>query len=192
MADSKVMAENGFSEMNGKLTVNEWNAEFRWIETPIGLIVDELTIEGLRTTIGTEPFAVESDKPATWRALIVRDALQMLLEDKAPDNLREIDVRIEPKGIIVAARAKIVFEVPVEVTCDLEIVDKREIRAKVVSVSIGGGPAKSFVQRELDKLNPLIDSSTFPFDLRFGSVEYRSGEIVIGGTLATGSASKPI
>lgn len=174
--------------MGDRLTVNEWAAEFRWIETPVGLVINELTIRGDRALISPNPFGIETEVPATWRALVVRDALQMLLESKAPENLRAIDVRVEPKGIIVAAKAKIVIEVPVEVVCSLEIVDGRELWAKVIGVSVGGGPARSFIQRELDKLNPLIDSKGLPLDLHFDSVEYRPGEVIIGGTLAPNSA----
>lgn len=176
--------------MGDEITVNEWSAEFRWIQTPIGLVINDLSIDGLRTKIEAEPFKIEADKPASWRARIVRDAIQMLLEARAPDNLREIDVRVDASGILVATRAKIVIELPVEALCELEIAEGRQLLAKVKSVSVGGGAGRSLVQQQLDRLNPLIDTANLPLDLRFGFVEYLPGEIIVGGTLAPGLASK--
>lgn len=165
------------------LIVNEWSATFRWIQTPIGLVVDELTIEGSRARIQSDPFAIEVDRPGAWSATVQQAALQMFLESQAPDNVREINVLLVEKTIKVLAKVKLLVELSVEAKCSLRIVEERQIWVDVDSVSMGGSAAKNLLQAQLDKLNPVLDASDLPLNLSFKQVEVLEGVLAVSGSV---------
>lgn len=169
---------------NEPVRVHAWDASFRLIQTPIGLVVRELRVQGDSTTIHPEPFRLETAHPATWEAFIERDAVQYLLERKAPDEIRNIRADFRDGRIVVTGSVKILIEIPIEAVCNLEIRDGKQVWVVLDSVSVAGVGGKSLVERHITQINPLLDVADLPVRLNLDSITIGTAEIVANGTVA--------
>jgi hypothetical protein len=170
-------------DAKGPIIVHDWNAEFNLVETPFGLIISQLKLLGGKATINTDPFSLDLEKAGNWEGLVEEPALQMFLERKAPQELKNLAVKLVPGQIRVTASVRILIELRVEAVCRLAIRDSRQILVELESVSVGGGAAKNLVQQQLDKINPVLDAKDLPLDLQFNSVDIETGKIVLRGTV---------
>ncbi len=158
-------------------------AVFHRIETDFGLVVDELEIQAGACEIKTEPFVLGLDQAAEATAVISAASVKHVLEAKSPGSLRDFEVEIEGGIVTVACKATLVVQIPVKVTAKLEIVDATKVFVRVQHVDVLGGPAKNLVEGQIEKLNPIFDTTEFPFGLVLESVACEQGKVVLSGSV---------
>jgi len=162
--------------------VGAFGASFDRLTLPMGLTVDHVLIEGAQATIQADPFRIALSEPGRIEAHVSQDNLAAFLNKEAPGGLRDFSVAIREGKLFVTATAKMIFEIKAEAICTLRIVDGTKLMVDLESVEMMGVGAKSLVEQQLDKVNPVLDASQFPLKVTLQSVDAKDGEIVLTGT----------
>ena len=169
---------------SGPVKIHQISATFRSIQTPIGLVVDTLEIEAENAEIESDPFEVRLKKAGSWKARVEEGAVQMLLEQKAPAELQNVQATLLEGQVRVTGSVRVLIELSVEALSHLEIRDGRQLWVALDSVQVAGVGGKSLVEKQIEKINPILDVNELPFDLRMNSVTILPGEIWVEGTVS--------
>lgn len=165
-----------------KFSLGGITAEIQSLVLDIGLQIDSLKFEGGRINIGGDPPVTLEDR-AAFGAMISQNSVASFLHKQAPGGLSGFKVQIEKGEMIVHAQATILLPIPVKAICTLEIVDKRQIFVKLKQASVIGGGAKSLVEGQLNKINPILDVAEMPFEAELESIRLEDSFITVMGFL---------
>jgi hypothetical protein len=167
------------------LDVGHVAARLLAVALPMGLVLDEVIIEGEGLHIEKHPFSVSLSQPGSLLVRVGAASLAAFLEIKAPGGLSGFQVGIANGEITVNARATIIITLNVGAVCKLRIEDESRLFVDLVRVeSIGGTGAHNLVQRQLDSINPVMDVADLPLAARLETVEMENEWIVLRGTVA--------
>ena len=108
----------------------------------------------------------------------------MLLEQKAPAELQNVQATLLEGQVRVTGSVRVLIELSVEALSHLEIRDGRQLWVALDSVQVAGVGGKSLVEKQIEKINPILDVNELPFDLRMNSVTILPGEIWVEGTVS--------
>jgi len=170
--------------MPQNVQVGSVTASFCNVRLPIGLVLDRIEIEGQDAELHTDPLHLELPEPGNVRVFVGAESLEKYLNEQAPGGLRDFQVRLVPGAIEVQATARVIVELRATATCKLRIEHGRELHVELMSVDVLGGSAKSLVESQLDKINPILDAREYPVQLELHSVEITSEAVIVTGTLA--------
>lgn len=162
--------------------MGQFGASFDRLTLPMGLIVDHVLIQGADATIQRSPFSITLKEPGTIEAHVSAKNLGAFLNKEAPGGLKDFDVSIRDGKLFVCATAKMIFEIKAEAVCTLRIKDGRELFVDLESVEMMGVGAKSLVEQQLAKINPVLNAADFPLKVTLTRVEAMDGEVVLFGT----------
>lgn len=132
-------------------------------------------------SLETEPLKYDVSGEARMQALIQQPALEAFLRRKLPDNMSNAEVSLEPGRIVVKATVKVIVPVAATAVCTLRVVDRSQIFVDLQSVEMLGAGVKSLVQKQIDAINPVLDSSDWPLQVHLDEVRIESGRIVAEG-----------
>lgn len=169
------------------LKIGRLNAVFSNVELDFGLTIESFEITGANAAADLDPFKLNLDQPGTLRAVVSQDAVAKFLETKSPDNISGFNIQITGGQIFVSATAQVVLNIPVKAIATLEIVEKKKLNVKLVSVDVLGGKAKSLVESQIAKTNPIIDLTDLPFPVELTEVEMDNGQVVLHGIVSSTS-----
>lgn len=164
-----------------KLQLQTFRAEMNRVVIPDAPVVDRFTVDAGASEVTGEPFAISLSRPARAQATVLAADLASFLEAKAPGGLKGFQVEISGGQIQIAASVKVIFDIPVKAACRLEIVREKELHVRLESVDVAGGAAKSLVESQIEKQNPILNASDLPFPLRLTRVDHDGGQITIHG-----------
>jgi hypothetical protein len=141
----------------------------------MGLVLDEVIVQGEGVSIQKHPFSVQLDNPGTLEVRIGEKQLAAFLEKKAPGGLSDFRVKLTNDEIHVEANARIIFTVGVTAICTLRIVDGRQLFVDLARLdALGGQSTFNMVQAQLDKINPVLDVEDLPVNAVLTKVESNS------------------
>jgi hypothetical protein len=166
-----------------KVEVGGFEAVFRQVELHFGLTVDAVRITVENASIVDHPFKVAFDRPGKVLATVSADNLAKFLSNKSPGGLRDFDVKIEGNKLVVSASIKVVVDVRARAICALEIREGKEIWVKLEDVEVLGVGARRLVEKQLEKINPVLDVSQFPVNIELESTSASEGELILVGRL---------
>jgi hypothetical protein len=124
------------------------------------------------------------DRPASVEAMILCPHLEAFVLGKVPDNVQEISLKLEPGKILVKAVVRMILPMTANAVCTLRLADGKQVFVDVESVEMLGAGVKSLVQKQLDSINPVLDASSFPFEVTLDEVLVEEGRIVARGEVA--------
>lgn len=148
----------------------------------MGLVADEVKIEGAATNLSTSPFSVHLDWPATVEAHVAALDLAEFLNAKAPGGIRDFAIAIRDGQLFIEATTRMIVEVRAKVVCTLRIQDGKRLFVDLESVDVMGVGAKGLVQSHLDQINPVMDVTDLPLSVNMDRVVADHDRIVLYGT----------
>lgn len=162
-------------------SIYKFEAVFTNVRLPIGLTVDSIYLGGENATI-SQPFNMQLPVPGTVTAIVSAANIAEYLNDRAPGGLKEFSVRLHDGKVYVEATARMIVSVRAKVTCHLDIVDKTQLWIRLQNVDLMGVGAHGLVEKQLEKVNPILDTSSFPIDVQLKTVTPAEGVLRIDGT----------
>lgn len=162
--------------------VGRLHAKFYDLLLPFGLVVDEVDLNAEGATLDQHPFRIGVPQPGKVTVRVSQENLQKFIVSEAPPNLEAFEIRLHEGKVYVEADAKMVIKLHVKARCNLEIVEGRKLYVRLEEVELLGVGAKGLVEKQLEKLNPVLDVADFPFDLILESVHLAEGQVVLKGT----------
>jgi len=166
-----------------RLDFDRMEARFDGILLHVGLRVDSFTITSGAAALSWPPFQLKADKAAEARVVVAEGSVAKFLDEKTPNTMKAFKVQCTGGKVVCEATVKLVVEIRAKATCTLRIQDGKKVYVDVESVDVMGGPAKKLVEAQLDKINPILDASEFPANVRLESITVDQGEIVVAGTV---------
>jgi hypothetical protein len=162
--------------------VGAFEAVFRQVRLPMGLVVDEVRLAAVKGLLDKDPFQIHLEKPGTLLVRVLEKDLEAFLEKEAPGGLRDFEVSAKDGRINVCGTLKMIFDLRAAAICTLRIVNQRRLFVDLESVDVMGVGAKSLVEAQLEKINPVLDVEELPFEVLLDSVTIEPGVIVLTGT----------
>lgn len=151
----------------------------------MGLVVDDIQVDGQTTTIAVDPIGVRMDTPGNLVANVAALDLASFLDLKAPGGLRDFAVAIREGFVYVEATAKMIVEMRAKVTCTLRIDEGKRLFVDLQSVDVMGmGGMKGLVQGHLDQINPVLDADDLPLAVVLDEVIADHDRITLRGKAA--------
>lgn len=151
---------------------------------PVGLVVRSFSVEGANVRMDTDPFRLHLDEPGRVEAVVDEKDIQKLVQSRAGDQLRDLVIRLQPERIEATATVQVVFAIRATAVLTLRIVEETKLFVDVQSVNVMGAAGQNLVQKQLDAMNPLLDTTTFPLAVRLRHVEVREKELRLTGSVA--------
>lgn len=171
----------GFITVEGEYIVERLTIKADRLKLPTGLVIDDLTISG-RDISFIPSTSVSLMQPAEAIVIIRQESLRQYLEALAPGGLSGFEVNAGSGIITVSALARIVISIRATALCKLDVSTDKTI--SVVIESVDPPPARHLVERQVAQINPIVDLTTLPYDLRIVAVQILDGYISIKGTVA--------
>jgi len=162
--------------------VGDVEATFHDVALPFGLTVDLIRLTAAKAVIKRDPFSLELPNPGNLVVCVGEKNLALFLNKEAPGGLRDFSVHLHEGKVVVEATAHIIVPLRAKATCTLRIVDGTQLWVDLKNVDVMGVGAKSLVEKQLEKINPVLDASDFPFDVKLEKVTIVDGELVLKGT----------
>jgi len=150
----------------------------------MGLVLDEVILEGEELRLESEPFSAALGKPGSLEVRVSEHSVASFLNERAPSGLRDFSVRLAGGMIEVDATASMIISITVGAICRLVIEDGRKLIIELVRMeAIGGTGAHNLVKKQLDNINPIFDVKQLPLSASLQGVEVDQGWIVLRGTV---------
>jgi hypothetical protein len=166
-----------------KVSVGEFESVFRNVLLPFGLMVDVIKISAQESEVGQHPFRVDLKKPGHMLASMSAINLAAFLNKKAPGGLHDFEVKLEGGKLFVSASAKVVVEVRASAVCSLEIRDEKQIWVVLEKVEVLGVGARRLVEKQLERINPVLDADDLPLSIQLESATVSEGELILVGKI---------
>lgn len=166
------------------LSIHGAAAIFHNVVFDFGLVVDELEVRMGQGTVRRDPFSLELGETATATATVTEASIAKVLAAKAPDNIRDFEATVAAGQIHITAKAVVLLPIPVKATCHLEIVDEKQVFVRLDSVEVLGGGAKSLVEAQIEKVNPLLDVAELSVDIKLTQIVAEDGKVVLHAEMA--------
>lgn len=174
---------------NQTISAHQVSALLLGLKLPMGLMVDEVQLDAPSVTVEKEPFSASSPQDPKVTAIISSTSLEAFLEKQAPGGLRNFKVKIDDK-IRISASVRMIIEIKANIVCHLEIVDGSKLIVVLDDVGIVGVGAKNLVQQQIDKVNPLLDTSTLPIHVTLDNVELSEDKVALIASLQLNSLNQ--
>jgi hypothetical protein len=162
-------------------SVGAWEVVLNDLVTPVGLIIAAVVIRGDGAHVWTEPFSYEMESEADLEALIHESALEAFVKTKVPDNIQDIWVSLLPEKVHVRATVRMIIPVTANAVCTLRIEEGKRVFVDLESVEVLGAGVKGLVQKQLDAINPIVDVSELPFEVRLTEMRIEEGRLIAVG-----------
>lgn len=163
------------------MEVGQLDATFNDLVLPFGLTVDVVRLTGANVRLRHDPFAIELEQPGQVAVALGEANLQDFLEKEAPGGLRDFQIKLTEGKVFVEASVRVVLDIRATAICTLRIVDGTQLWVDLEEVEVLGVGARSLVEKQLEKINPVLDVSSFPLDIELQKVTVLDGQVVLQG-----------
>ena len=166
--------------------ISRFEANLFGIILPMGLRVERVHITGADATVIHEPFSATLEDPGRLEVFVKQEDIAGFLNQTAPAGLKNVTVEAMAGFLHVRATKTVIIDVKAYVVCSLRIVGESKLFVDLESVDVMGVGTKQLMQSQIDKINPIIDTTDFPVASKLETVE-----VVEGGILLRGRISPP-
>ncbi|MBX3117668.1 MAG: LmeA family phospholipid-binding protein [Fimbriimonadaceae bacterium] len=153
-----------------------------YVKTPPGLIIDSLSITGDRISIFGDPFQASLPKPGEVVARISQDSIAHFLGYRDLGKVEELTISFSPGVIDIEAVVRVGVSISVEVQCGLKVESGTKVMAYVKSAKALGLAPTGVVQKIIDDINPLFETSMIPIPVTLTEVEVMHEAVELRGT----------
>ncbi|MBX3095720.1 MAG: LmeA family phospholipid-binding protein [Fimbriimonadaceae bacterium] len=167
--------------MSEPISLQRFHAVAEQLKLPMGLVVDELTIDTGSANAETDPFSLKLESPGAVVVRIGETNVRNYLETLKPGGLRDFSVSCREGMIFVKATARILLDVPVTAQCKLVIDDGERLNVELVEAQVVGGDAKRLVEGQINRVNPIFNVADMPIALILDSVAVNDGFVILHG-----------
>jgi hypothetical protein len=150
----------------------------------MGLVVDEVKVDGQGASIQTSPFSITLEHRAAVEGHVAALDLTDFLNMKSPGGVKDFALSIRDGRLFIEATARVIVEMRAKVVCTLRIHEGTQLFVDLESVDVMGVGAKGMVQGQLDQINPILDTSDLPLSVTLERVVLDHDRIVLYGTAA--------
>jgi hypothetical protein len=164
------------------VSIGTFQATFRDVLLPFGLNLDQVHLNATEASIDQAPAQLNLSQPADITVTVLEKSLCAFLEKEGPGGLHDFEVKLDDDKVFVHASMKMIVEIRAAAVCSLRIVDGKQLWVQLEEVDVLGVGAKGLVEKQLEKINPVLDVSSFPLDIELRSVATAAGELVVKGT----------
>jgi len=164
--------------------VGQVEATFRDVALPFGLTIDLIRLTTRNAAIKRDPFQIDLAKPGNLVVTVSEQNLQAFLEKQSPGGLRGFEVKLHEGKVIVEATAQLIVGLRARAICTLRIVDGTQLWVDLKDVEVFGVGAKGLVEKQLERINPVLDAAEFPFEVKLDKVIVVDGELVLTGRIS--------
>ena len=167
------------------LDVGHIAARLLAVTLSMGLTLDEIIVQGEGVHLEHDPFEISLGSPGTLDIRISESSLAEFLNHKAPGGLSDFKVKLADGLIHIEAKASMIISISVGAVCKLRIEDGTKLFVDLVRMeAIGGTGAYNLVQRQLDNINPVLDTAELPVRAELATIEIENQWLVLHGTIA--------
>lgn len=168
---------------NQSASIGPWEIAFQDFMTPVGLVVSAVRLWGDGAALQTEPFTYTLQNDARVQALIHQASLEAFIKTNLPDNMSDVSVTLKPGKVVVKGKVKVILPVGVTATCTLRVVEGTKVYVDLETVEMLGAGVKTLVQKQIDAINPVLDTADWPVDVNLDEVRVEKGRVVAEGTV---------
>lgn len=148
--------------------------------TPIGLLIDEVNLQGGPLDIDTDDLDKSRGK-LSFEAIIRNQSVAVFLEKLQPGGLTNFQVSIQPTGLHIQAVKTVIVPIPATAHAILKLDSPEEISVELVSAEALGAGLKNMVANQIAQINPIVKSDMFPIPVRFKGVIHGDGQVTVIG-----------
>lgn len=167
--------------MSKEVRVAKANLEAQELVLPNGLTLDRVKLQASSLNIQTKPTTVSTGDTATVEVFVSIGHLLRFLDGQLPAQLSNVALSHRDGMLLIQASVNILISLEVAVLCRLVIKDEAQIWVEADKVQMAGVGAKSLIQDQLAKVNPVFDASELPFPLKLKSAEVTDEGVTIRG-----------
>jgi hypothetical protein len=150
----------------------------------MGLVVDTVQLNAKTVSLDHDPFSIQLEEPGSIEVTLSQENLEDFLNKEKPGGLHSFKVSMENDRVNVEATMKVLVEMRGKAICTLRVVNGSQIWIDLQDVEVLGIGARGLVEKQLEKINPVLDVSTFPLELTINEVAIYDGEVVLRGRAA--------
>lgn len=154
------------------------------MKLPNGLVLESMGLRASGGRVGVSPFEIAALESSSWQCAITESALADFLNELKPGGLHSFEVLASDGKIAVTATARVLVEIRATALCTLMIEDNSKVHVLLESVSVP--MAHNLVEKQLTKLNPIIDTKDFPIHVSLDDIQVQDQRIHAEGTLIAG------
>ncbi len=172
------------------IQIGEMTTTLTWLMTPIGLLLDEVTLTGGPFTIHTHDLE-ESEGDIKFEAIIKNQSIAVFLEKLQPGGLHNFVVDVQPDGIHLEAVKTVLLPIQATAHAILKLNGEESVSVELISAEAFGAGVKNMVANQIEQINPVVKADMFPFPVQFKEIIHEVGQVrVVGDGQFSGTKSE--
>lgn len=162
----------------------QFDAAVAGLILPNGLRLASVKVAFPSPVVQVSPFFLQEGTVAEIEAVIEAADIEAYLNKRQPSGMSNFSVKASGGLLTVVATAKVVIPVQVGAEGTLAFADGRlnfvPTRAEVGGVKMPDG----MMREQLNKVNPIIDSTGYPVDVTVKAIAIEDGAVRLAGSAA--------
>jgi hypothetical protein len=166
------------------IAIGRLEATFSEVDLPIGLRVDSVRVTGSSLEVFKDPLRATVPAPGKVEIVISEQSVTEMLSKASPAGLKNMRVRFTEGKMRFDAVKTVLVDLKVSGVCQLHIVDESNVFVQLESVEVMGADIRQLVQSQIEKINPILQTSMFPFPVSLRKIEMNDGRLSVWGEVS--------
>ena len=151
-----------------------------WLMTPIGLLLDEVTLSGGPFTIDTHDLD-KAEGEMRFEAIIKNQSIAVFLEKLQPGGLHDFVVNVQADGVHIEAVKTVLVPIQATAHAILKLNGEDSVSVELLSAEAFGAGLKNMVANQIEQINPVVKADMFPFPVQFKDLTHHEGYVLVVG-----------
>ena len=164
----------------GVIQIGEISTTLTWLMTPVGLLIDEVTMTGGPLNIKYKDLET-SEGDLQFEAIIKSKSIEVFLEELQPGGLKDFKVEIKEDGVHLTAVKTVLVPIQATAHAILKLDGEESISVELLSAEAFGAGLKNMVANQLEQLNPVVETDMFPIPVQFEELFHEEGQVRVTG-----------
>ena len=162
------------------IQIGEMTTTLTWLMTPIGLLIDEMTMTGGPISIDTHELE-SSQGDMRFEAIIKSKSFEVFLEKLQPGGLHDFAVTVKEDGIHLEAVKTVLVPIQATAHAILKLNGEDSLSVELLSAEAFGAGLKNMVANQIEQINPVVKADMFPFPVQFKEIIHEDGHVRVIG-----------
>ena len=168
-----------------RLAADRTTIQIERLRLPNGLVIDSIDVTATGLRVNVVPFELPAGSCATVVGKISYEGIARFLNESQPGGMSGFEVRRLDGELAVTAFTKLLIPVQVGALGKVSLVN-REVRFEPSRVEVAGVKApEALANEQLNRVNPLIDLTTMPFEVSDFVCELHEDALQVTATVTT-------